>query len=52
MTRQARFDWSNSFNRFNLKRRTKAKSSADFMTMNTRSRTRKQTYATTLIIVN
>jgi hypothetical protein len=52
MTRQARFDSFNSFNRFNSKRRTKAKSSADFVTMNTRSRTRKQTYATTLIIVN
>jgi hypothetical protein len=49
MIRQARFD---SFNRFNSKRRIKAKSSADFVTINTRSRTRKQTYATTLIIVN
>jgi hypothetical protein len=49
MTHQTRFD---SFNRFNSKRRTKAKSSADFVTMNTRSRTRKQTYAMTLIIVN
>jgi hypothetical protein len=52
MTNQARFDSFNSFNQFNSKRRTKAKSSTDFVTMNTRSRTRKQTYATTLIIVN
>jgi hypothetical protein len=40
MTRQARF---NSSNRSNSKRRTKAKSSADFVTMSTRSRTRRQT---------
>jgi hypothetical protein len=55
MTRQTRFDLSNSFNssnQSNSKRRTKMKSSADFVTMNTRSRTRRQTYTTTLIIVN
>jgi hypothetical protein len=40
------------FGSFNLKQRTKAKSLNNFVTMNTRSRTRKQTYATTLIIVN
>jgi hypothetical protein len=45
MNSQARFE------SFNLKR-TKTKSSNDFVTMNTRSQTRKQTYATTLIIVN
>ncbi len=58
MNRQARFDLSNfkllEFDSFNLRssRRTKAKSLTDFVTMNTRSQTRKQTYATTLIIVN
>jgi hypothetical protein len=52
MTCQARFDSFNSFHRFNSKRRTKAKSSADFVTMNSRSQTQKQTYKTTLIIVN
>jgi hypothetical protein len=41
MTRQAKFDSFNSFNRSNSKRRTKAKSSADFVTINIRSRTRK-----------
>jgi hypothetical protein len=49
MTRQARCD---SSNRSNSKRRTKAKSSVNFVTINTRSRIQKQTYATTLIIVN
>jgi hypothetical protein len=52
MINQAKFDSFNSSNQFNSKRRIKAKSSADFVTMNTRSRTRKQTYATTLITVN
>jgi hypothetical protein len=52
MINQARFDLFNSFNQFNSNWRTKAKSSIDFVTMNTRSRTRKQMYATTLIIVN
>ncbi len=42
MNSQARFDSFDS----NLSR------TSDFVTMNTRSRTRKQTYATTLIIVN
>jgi hypothetical protein len=46
MNSQARFD------SFNSNERTKAKSSTDFVTMNTRSRTRKQTYTTTLITVN
>ncbi len=47
MNSQAKFDSSNS-----RSKRAKAKSSNDFVTMNTRSRTRKQTYATTLITVN
>jgi hypothetical protein len=51
MTRQVRFDLFNSFNS-RSSRRTKAKSSADFVTMNIWSRTRTQAYATTLIIVN